>query len=331
MNRRETLLRILALGAALPIGARAQTPVRKLGVLSNNRPPSEEEISRNVFLARLKQLGWIEGQNLLIVRRFADGKSDRLPALATDLVRQRVDIILATGMASAVAAARATATIPIVFSQVGWPIELGLIESFAKPGRNATGMAEYTGVEVSNKRHEFLRAIAPSAKRLSWIIAPETMRNTQGKPIDLKTDGPVGQLGYELRYHTVEKAEDLEAVFSEIVAFRAEALSVAASVVLYQARQRIADFALKNRLPSASYMSAFVEAGGLLSYSTASVPRIEERIAEYVDLILRGARPADLPVERPSRYELVINLKTAKALGLKVPQSILVSADRVIE
>lgn len=332
MNRRETLLRLLALSAAAPISARTQVPVRKLGVLSNRRPPTVEEISRSVFRAKLKQLGWVEGQNLLTVRAYADAKADRLPTLAEDLVRQRVDIIFATDDVSAVAAARATATIPIVFMQVPLPVEAGLIESFAKPGRNATGTSVYTGQEVSSKRHEFLRAIAPAAKRLSWIVAPENFRNVQGSAIDTKVGEAVGQLGYEVKFHRVQKAEDLEAVFSEIIAFQAQALSVAGSEVLYRARQRIADFALRNRLPCASYERWLVESGCILSYGAASFPsEVAERMAEYVDRILRGARPADLPVERPSRYELVINLKTAKTLGLTIPQSILIRADRVIE
>jgi len=312
--------------------ASGQAPARKLGFLSLNPPPNAEENSRSVFLAKLKQRGWVEGQNLLIVRAYADLKRDRLPAMAEDLVRQRVEVIVAQGAESAVAASRATTTIPIVFGFVAWPIEMGLIESYAKPGRNATGRSSYTGTEVSNKRHEFLREIAPAAKRLSWIFTPDISRHVQGGTYDVPVEPETRKLGYEPKYHTVQKTEDLEAVFSEIVAFRAQALSVAGSAVLFSARQQIADFALKNRLPSASIMSSFVEAGGLLSYSAAGEPSATlERIAEYADRILRGARPADLPVERPSSYELVINLKTAKMLGLKIPPSVLLRADRVIE
>ena len=310
--------------------ASARAPARKLGILSASPPPSAE--APRPLVAKLKQLGWIEGQNLSIVSAYADLKAERLAALAEDLVRQRVDVIVAYQPAPAVAAARATSTIPIVFGFVGWPVELGLIESFAKPGRNATGLSAYTGIEVSNKRHEFLRAIAPAAKRLFWIGLPSTsLQSVQGTTVDFGGD-EVGKLGFEVRSRNVDKVEDLEAVFSEILAFRAQALSVAGSPVLFRARQRIADFALKNRLPSASYMRAFAEAGGLLSYATAGEPTATlERVAEYVDRILRGARPADLPVDRPSRYELVINLKTAKALGLTIPPSLLQRADQVIE
>jgi putative ABC transport system substrate-binding protein len=230
---------LIASGAMLaPRLAHGQAHARKVGILASDRLPAT-----GALLAKLKQLGWVERQNLLVVTAYADLNLDRLPSLAEDLVRQRVDVIVAFGEEAALPAARATATIPIVFGFVGWPVEMGLIESFAKPGRNATGVAAYTGMDVSIKRHEFLREIAPAAKRLSWISQPAHNQDVRGAALDLKVDEAVKQLGYEPQFHVVRKTEDLEGVFSELVAFRAQALSVGGSVLLHHARQRIADFA----------------------------------------------------------------------------------------
>jgi ABC-type uncharacterized transport system substrate-binding protein len=334
MNRRDTLLSLLALGAAAPIWAQGQVSVRKLGVLSLGLRPSAEAISRSAFFAKLKQLGWIEGQNLSVIRAYANLKRERLRTLAEDLVREQVDVIYAAGSEAAVAAARVTATIPIVFGFVGWPIEMGLIDSFPRPGRNVTGVASYVGQEVSIKRHEYLRDIAPDAKRLSWITAPDIAEKVQGGTTDFGalTEAGLRKLGYEVTWHPVYKVEDLEAAFSKIAASGAQALSVASGALLNSARERIADFALKNRLPSASIIPQFAEVGGLLCYGPAGVfSTTPEKIAEYVDRILRGSRPAEMPVDRPSRYELAINMKTANALGLKVPQVLLLRADHVIQ
>jgi putative ABC transport system substrate-binding protein len=334
MNRRETLLSLLALAAATPRGARAQTPARKLGILASDPPPAAGSVAFPPFRAKLKQLGWLEGQNLEIAGAYADRKSERLASLAEELVRQRVDVIWAVGSEPAVAAARATAVIPIVFWGVAWPVEQGLIESFAKPGRNVTGVSGYTGIEVSAKRLEFLRDIAPAARRLSWILAPDNASTVQGGTYEVKPflEKVANKLGFEVRWHFVRKEEDLEAVFAEVLAFRAQALSIASSVVTYFARQRIAEFALRNRLPSASVFTPFAEAGILLTYSAQdSLSTLFEKSAEYVDRVLRGTRPADLPVDRPSRYELVINVKTAQALGLAIPPTLRLRADRMIE
>ena len=334
MNRRETLLSLLALGAAARAGAAGEASLRKLGILSLAAPPAAEEIAGMTFLAKLRQLGWVESQNLSIVRAYADLKRDRLPALAEDLVRQRMDVIFAVGAESAVAAARATTAIPIVFGFVGWPIEMGLIDSFRKPGRNVTGVSSYAGQEVTAKRHEYLREIAPAVKRLSWIRAPDILEKVKGGTHNTRPfmEAAVGKLGYEVKWHDVHKPDDVKTVFSEIVALKAQALSVAGSAVLNAARQRIADFALEHQLPSTSVLPQFAEAGGLLYYGQASALSANmERIAEYVDQVLRGARPGDLPVDRPSRYELIINLRTAKVLGLHIPQVLLLRADRVIE
>jgi putative ABC transport system substrate-binding protein len=307
--------------------------MRKIGILSLDRPPSAEEWARNPLIGRLKELGWVEGKNLTVVRAYADRKRDRLAALAEELVRERVEVIWTEGSPAPVAA-RATRTIPIVFYGAAWPVEMGLIDSFARPGRNVTGVSFYTGIEVSAKRLEFLREIAPDAKRLSWILAPDIAGTVDGKGLDLSAlvDPAARKLGYEVRYHEVRAPEDVEKALAEVLDWRAQTLSVSGGTPIYVTRQRISDFALRHRLPSASAFAPFTEAGGLLSYSaTGLLTTLVAQSADYVDKILRGARPADLPVDRPSRYELVINLKTARALGLKVPQTLLLRADRLIE
>jgi putative ABC transport system substrate-binding protein len=340
MDRRDTITALLALGlAARPRATRAQakpsTPGKTLGVLSSGSSQVTERLLLGAFRAELKALGWIEGQNLVVESAFSDFKYERLPALAEDLVRRRVDVVLATSSHAAIAAARATKSIPIVFMGIPWPVETGLIDSFARPGRNVTGVSLYTGIEVSTKRLEFLKQIAPTATRLSWILDPTLAARVDGGRFDLRPllDPAVEALGYEVRYHQVEKSEDVDPALAEILAWRAQAMAVAGSPVIFAARERIANFALRNHLPSACTGTTFVEAGHLLSYSysRSASKELAARGANYVDRILRGAHPADLPVYRPDKYELWINLKTARALGLQVPQSLLLGAGRLIE
>ena len=337
MNRRDAITAFLALGtAAGSFVVRAQaTPYpqsRTLGILTRVSSQDAERLVLGALRTELKALGWIEKQNLVIEGAFADYEVDRLPALAEELVRKRVDVIWVSSGEAAVAAARATKTIPIVFIGASWPVETGLIDSFSRPGRNVTGVSTYTGIEVSTKRLDFLKEIAPKVTRLSWILDSSTEVTVAGGRFDVRPllDAAVKRLGYSVRYHFVRKSEDLDPVFAEILDWRAQALSVAGSAATLAARERIAAFALRNFLPSASAFVQLVDAGALLSYNALG-QRSLVGSAGYVDRIFRGARPADLPVDRPSRYELVINLKTAKALGLKIPQSLLIRADRVIE
>ena len=339
MHRRDALSALLSLGSAgAPLGLHAQsnpsTQIKTLGILTLSTTQDAERLWLPGLRAKLKTLGWIEGQNLVIESVFADTKVERLAAMAEDLARKRVDLIWAYPDLAAIAAARTTRTIPIVFVNVSWPVDQGLIESYGRPGRNATGVTTYTGIDVSAKRLEFLKAVAPTATRLSWILGSPTEPTVDGAGFDLRPllSHAARSLGYEVRYHFMQKSEDLDTVFAEILASRAQALSVAGNVATFVARERIAAFALSNRLPTAAAGFWLVDAGGLLSYNAAgggfaSIPSS----LEYVDRIFRGARPADLPVERPSNYELVVNLKTAKALGLLVPQSVLLGAGRVIE
>ena len=333
MNRRGFVAMI---GGALaaPL-ARAQKPAKLpvLGILTPHPREAPERAAQNPFLVRLKQLGWVNGESIAIDRPDAEGREDRLPAMAEELVRKRVDVIWAIGPESAVAAARATRTIPIVFWGVAYAVEQGLVDSFARPGRNVTGIAFNTGPELSAKLLEHLNLVAPAAKRVSRIITPSAMSDINGNRVTVGM--PILQdaskrLRVELRDHEVLKVEDFDAAFAAVLQWRAQALVVPGTTLTFRERARFTEFAMRNRLPSAFNQREFVEAGGFLSYGIDSTETILQTIG-YVDRILRGAKPADLPVDLPSKYELVINLKTAKALGLKVPQSVLLRADRVIE
>jgi len=335
VNRRGSIAALLGLVAAAATGAgRAQPRVgdreKTLGLLWV-APLREVAPFQVRLLDRLKTTGWVEPQSLAVVSVSADGQVERLRAEAEALVGRRVDVLWTGTPEATVAAARATGTLPIVFANVGWPVETGVIESFARPGRNLTGVSSYVGLEVGAKRLEFLREIVPGARRLSWIQAPTIQATVAGGHFDIlpELDAMMERLGFETRHHLVRGPADLDDAFGAITAWGAQALAVANSAQIYVARRRIAEFAIRNRLPSAFLAGDYVEAGGLLSYGADFTSNVQ-RSADYIDRILRGARPQDLPVERPDRYELVVNLGTAKSLGLAIPPLILLRADRVI-
>jgi putative ABC transport system substrate-binding protein len=334
-RRRQLLVALGAMGVArVSTGQPSSSSQRKiLGILNLLSQADAERLVVGTLRNELRKLGWVEGENLVLEGAYADNREERLPALAADLVRRRPDAIWVSA-GSAIAAARSTQAIPIVFFSVAWPVETGLIKAFHRPGGNVTGVALYAGLEVSTKRLEFLREVAPDAQRLSWILDAHMGETVDGKRFDLipLIESAARGVGYEVKFHFIQSTKDVDVVFEEILAWRAQALMVGASVHTYNARNRIAEFALRHHLPSASVMEEFVSAGGLLSYHAKDTMITNiARSAQYVDRIFRGARPVDLPVERPSRYELMLNLKTAKATGIKIPSSLLVRADRVIE
>ena len=332
VRRRQFLIATAALFTAPLARVHAQKRLPVLGILSPFPRPRPEEIARSPLTVRLRELGWVEGKTLLVERAYGEGSEERLPELASTLVAKRVDVIWAFGPEGAIAAARATRTIPIVFWGVPAPVEQGLIESFARPGRNVTGVAFYAAPGVEAKRLELLREIAPAARRLAAISVPTSMRTVAGGSAELPpVSAPAAsKLGFELRMFPIEKQEDFEPVFAAILAWGAEALSVSASGLFGRNRQRIAEFANRNRFPSAFTLPDYVEAGGLVSYGIEWQPTFAHT-ADYIDRILRGAKPGELPVELPRSYVTAVNLKTARALGLNVPPSILLRADRVIE
>ncbi len=332
MNRRRTLAALLAIGAA-PLAARAQTkgkPLR-IGVLALTAPERGQAMP-SPFLLKLAALGWFDGQNCLIEPRNAEGHVDRLDALAAGHVREAADVIVAIGPQAAVAAAKATRTIPIVFAAVNFPVELGLAASLARPGGNLTGGTWTTGPEFYTKLLEFARAIAPKATRIAGLSSPSALTDVSGRVFDMRPvlQSAASRLGMELQGFRVLNPEDFQPAFAGIVKWRAHALVVPGDPVTYPERKRIIDFANKNRLPGIYAAKDFAVDGGLLSYS-ADINDMQQLAAVYVDRVLRGAKPASLPIEQPTKFELVINLKIARALGIKLPQSLLLRADRVIE
>ena len=333
IERRHFLAVAGALFAA-PL-ARAQRPAKMpaIGVLTPHPPENPDQWARSPIRARLVQLGWVPGETVEFLRPDAAGRESRLPALAQELARRRVDVIWAIGPEAAGAAARATQTIPIIFWGVAHPIEQGLVDSLSRPGRNATGIAFFTGPELSGKAIEYLKQIAPAVKRLAEIVTPSARMTVKGNPFF--GSSPVIQaaakkLGAECRVFEIATVEDFDGVFAAILESRVEALFVPGTTLTFRERRRLVEFVNRHHLPSAFNQREFVEAGGLFSYGLDTTETAVQTV-NYVDKILRGAKPADMPVEMPSKYELVINLKTAKLLDVKIPSSVLLRADRVIE
>jgi len=281
---------------------------------------------REAFRQGLRELGYMEGQNVLIEYRHAEGKFDRLPDLAAELVRLKVDVIVAAGGIQAIWAAKnATKTIPIVVTGAGDPVGEGLIASLARPGGNITGLS-LGGYELYGKRLELLKETVPKVSRVAFFWH----RSTPAVPSYLKEARASAQaLGLKIQSLEVPSPNDFEGVFRAAAKGGAHALTVSIHPVFIGNRNRILDFAAKNRLPAIYYATEFVEDGGLMSYGPDFLDNYR-RAAIYVDKILKGAKPADLPVEQPTKFELVINLKAAKQIGLTIPPEVLMRADKVI-
>jgi putative tryptophan/tyrosine transport system substrate-binding protein len=333
MDRRRFLLTSLAGALAVPFAAGAQQAGRvyQIGILSGASPVSSmlgpDPISRSVraLLQRLQELGYVYGQNLHIEPRSAEGKPDRLPALATELVRIPVDVIVASGPPTVQAAQRATRTIPIVFAGMPDPVGSGLVSSLGRPGGNLTGLSSAGGPEIVGKRLELLKEAVPGISRVAYIA---TQQNWES-PTGIHTQTAARALSVTLLHTEVTRPEQLPEAFAAIARQRPNALLVQPSAVNLVHQQLIAAFAAKQRLPAMYGFSEFVEAGGLMAYGQSGA-ELWRRAAGYVDKILKGAKPAELPVEQPTTFELIVNLKTAKALGLTIPPSLLLRADQVI-
>jgi putative ABC transport system substrate-binding protein len=278
------------------------------------------------FRQGLRELGYVEGKNIVIEWRFAEGKLDRLPALAAELVRLKVDVIVTGGPTATRPAKEATSTIPIVMTFDSDPVGNGFVASLARPGGNITGLSTLAP-ELGGKQLELLKEIVSKLSRVAVLGTSTQPGNEQVlKEIELAA----GALKVKLQYLDVLGSKDIETAFRAATKGRADALLVLISPVLVSERTQVLDLAVKSRLPAIYFRSDFVEAGGLMSYST-SQNDLDRRAATYVDKILKGAKPADLPVERPMKFELVINLKTVKQIGLTIPQWVLMRADRVIK
>jgi putative ABC transport system substrate-binding protein len=280
----------------------------------------------DAFRERLRELGYVEGQTVTLETRWADGQVDRLPGLAAELVRLKVDVIVTAGSPAALAAKKATTSVPIVMATGGDPVGLGLVASLARPGGNVTGLTTLSR-ELSGKRLDVLRESLPRGTRVGMI-----WHRTSG--IDAltrrETEEAAQALGVPFKAHAVDGPGDFERAFDAIVADRCGAVMVATSAMFLGHRRQLADLALKRRLPTIFAFREYAEAGGLMSYGPGYT-ELFQRAAGYVDRILKGARPADLPVEQPTKFELIINLKTVKALGLTIPPPVLARADELIE
>jgi putative tryptophan/tyrosine transport system substrate-binding protein len=314
---------------AFAVIAEAQQPkkVFPIGYLSSGNPTSESPRAEGIRLA-LRELGYIEGQNIAFEYRYAEGKVDRLPGLAAELVRLKVDIIVVGGDPGIRAAKNATKTIPIVMMGQGSdPVRAGLVESFARPGGNVTGITILSR-ELGGKRLELLKEAVPKLSRVAVLYDPATPGLHEVKEL-LPADARALQL--TIQHWEIRAVDDFEKVFAALNKQLPDGLyNLGAGGVIRPNQKRIAGFALKSRLPSVSASEEFVDAGGLMSYAADDADRYR-RIAYYVDKILKGAKPADLPIEQATKFELVINLKTAKQIGLTIPQRVLGRADRVIK
>jgi ABC-type uncharacterized transport system substrate-binding protein len=301
--------------------------VYRVGILTFQRAPLVEEAG----LRKMRELGYVEGRNLVVEWRFSEGNNERFADFAAEFVRLNVDLILTMGNAAAQAAKKATNTIPIVMATSGSPDRAGLVASLARPGGNVTGMAIDTGPEIVGKMLQILKETVPTVSRVATLLSGESAVwfDKSGAPAR-EVDAARQVLGLRLVPIVARGPDDFAGAFAEVARDRAEALLVASSGPIYAHRRRVFEFAAKQRLPAMYSGREYTEDGGLMSYGY-NFNDVILRSLVYVDKILKGAKPADLPVEQPTKFELVINLKTAKALSLTIPQSVLGRADQIIE
>ena len=313
------------LAAPLTADAQQAAKVPRIGFLGNSTAALEANLV-GPFREGLRELGYVEGRNILIEYRWAEGKNERLPALIAELIALKVDVIVTAGTPAALAVKKATTSIPLVMAAAGDPIGVGLVASLARPGGNVTGLSAIAP-ELEGKRLELLREVVSKLSHIAVLWNPDN----PFQPGSLKETRAAAQvLGIKVQLLGVRTAEDFPAAFAAILKERPDALLVLADRIFLHNRARIVDFEAKRRLPGMYPYRELVEAGGLMSFGP-SYADMHRRAATYVDKILKGAKPADLPVEQPTKFDLVINLKTAKALGLTIPPSLLGRADEVIQ
>jgi ABC-type uncharacterized transport system substrate-binding protein len=331
MDRRAFIVGGTAAFAA-PLAAEAQQ-TRKLPRIGYLAPGYLESPDTQAILAALRQglreHGYVEGQNIIIEYRAADGKMERLPRLATELVRLNVDVIVAPSTPLARAVQQATTTIPIVSPSLGDPVGDGFATSLARPGGNITG-STFLGPGLVPKRLEFLKVAVPSVSHVAALWHPGAFGERTTQEMFKETEAVARTLAVQLQFVEVRDSDDFDHAFSTMTSERGGALLVFPSPMLFSQRRRLVGLAAKHRLPAMFNAAEFVQLGGLMAYG-ASVPELSRRAGAYVDKILKGAKPADLPIEQPTKFEFSVNLKTAKALGLTIPPSLLLRADQVIE
>jgi len=326
VTHRRTFIGTLACGVVFaPLVARAQAAgaVRRVGTLSTGGRPPPAEFEHE--FDPLRELGWTEGKNLVIERRYTDGHAELLQPFVKELLQLKVELIVTNGADAALAAKNASTTMPIILWGSGDPVRAGLVETLARPGGNVTGMAMFS-TEIDAKRLSLLRELLPAARRVGVLLNSNDPMSAVRKA-DIERVYPT--LGLQPIIIEVAAGKDIEPAVADISRQRAEALVVPANGLFYVHRDALLGAALKRSLPSMVANTEMMEAGGLVSYSI-SMPEIRRRVAAFIDKILRGAKPGDLPLEQPTIFELGINLKTAKSLGLTVPQSLLLRADEVV-
>jgi putative tryptophan/tyrosine transport system substrate-binding protein len=329
MRRREFITLLGGTAVTWPLSARAQQPagrVYRVGYLATGSREEQPGLIE-AFVEGLRSVGYRVGENVVIEYRFANGEMERLPALAADLVRLGVDVIATGNTANTVVAIKATTTIPIVMANSIDPVGAGLVATLARPGGNVTGFTQDTGNELNGKRLEFLKEILPNISRVGILWNPDFAANRNRLTLMWEVTQP---LGLTLVPAEARGLYALEQAFATMVTERAQAFVMLVDPVLFNYRSQISVMALRDRLPAISGPREFAEAGLLLTYG-ANLQDLFRRVAVFIDRIFKGAKPADLPIEQPTKFELVINLKTAKALGLTVPPTLLTRADYVIE
>jgi putative tryptophan/tyrosine transport system substrate-binding protein len=330
--KRREFITLLGGAAAWPVVARGQpgAKVARIGYLVTASLESPEgRAMADAFRQGLRERGYVEGQSIIIEYRSADGRIERFPELANELASLNLDLILAPNTPAARAAQRATTTIPIVVPVMGDPVADGLVASLAHPGGNITGLT-FLGPELVSKRLGLLKQALPNASRIAALWHSGAYGERTTREMLQATDAAARTLAVELQLVQVSGVDEFDRAFSAMTGNRADALIVLPSPLLFTERKHIVDLFMKHRLPSISMAREFAELGGLMAYG-ASLTDLQRRSATYVDKILKGAKPADLPVEQPTKFEFVINLKTAKALGLTIAESFQLLADEVIE
>jgi putative tryptophan/tyrosine transport system substrate-binding protein len=328
IERRTFLAGAGAVLVAAPLAAEEQPAgkVQRIGYLTAGSVTANPRVLE-AFRQGLRELGWVEGQNIVIEYRSAEGRFDRLPELAAELVRLKVDVVVAAPTPAALAAKHTTGMVPIVGVSLTDPVGLGLIASLARPGGNVTGVSYSVGTDIFGKDLELLKEAVPTVRRVAILSNPDG----PSQPLTIRNIKAAAQsLGLQLQLVEARGPGDFDGAFAAMARERVGALLVVTDPVFIPHRARLVNLAAKNGLPSIFTQKADVEAGGLMSYGP-DFADMYRRAATYVDKILKGAKPGDLPVEQPTKFELVINLKTAKALGLAIPPSLLARADQVIE
>ena len=321
MRRREFILFLGGATAAWPLAVRAQQRAHVVGILAPQPLPPIER-----FVRKLSEYGYVEGQNLHLVRRFSEGHDDRFPAMAVELTALPVDLIVTQGTPAAIAAKQATSSIPVVMGTIGDPLSVGIVSNLARPGGNITGFAAQNA-DLEGKRLELLRDLLPQVSRVAMLanvanpLADASIQN-------LRTTAEQLHIAFDI--FGVRSTGEIEAALQQLNNVRPDGVVIASDLMLLTRRREIADFLAKNRLPAVYPFREYVGAGGLMILG-ANLGRLFERAAGYVDRILKGAKPADLPVQLATEFELIINLKTAAAMGLTVPPTLIARADEVIE